>query len=188
MYRRRTKRVLQSLIFFLALLLSPNLLPAQLAFDTNAVAPGRFIAAHGRKAIALGYASSGLELWAYPLQLVSGYEPGFRSIGDTTEISGAALLRRVTYEPEAIVRTYIGPDFIVKERLFVPLNEPAIFITYTVECRHSIDIVVHFTPVLDLMWPASLGGQSAHWDASSLRLCTRRGRPVNTGHGSAHRT
>ncbi len=65
----------------------------------------------------MGYASSGLELWAYPLQLISGYELGFRPAGDTTETAGSLLLRRVTYDPEAITRTYIGPDFIVRERL-----------------------------------------------------------------------
>jgi glycogen debranching enzyme len=138
-----------------------------LSFDTNSVSPERFVAVHGRKAIVMGYASSGLELWAYPLQIISGYELGFRPGGDTTETAGSVLLRRVTYEPEAITRTYIGPDFIVRERLFVPLNEQAIFLTYTVECRHSIDIVVHFTPVLDLMWPASLGGQSTQWDPAA---------------------
>lgn len=148
----------------LALLLISPLASAQLSFDTNSVAPERFIAVHGRKALIMGYAASGLELWAYPLQLVSGYELGFRSAGDTTEINGATLLRRITYEPEAITRTYIGPDFIIRERLFVPLNEPAILLTYSVECRHSIDIVIHFTPVLDLMWPASVGGQNTHWD------------------------
>jgi glycogen debranching enzyme len=113
----------------------------------------------------MGHASSGLELWAYPLQLVSGYELGFRAAGETTELNASALLRRVTYEPEAITRTYLGPDFIVRERLFVPLNDAAVFLTYTVESRRSIDIVIHFTPVLDLMWPASIGGQNAHWDS-----------------------
>ena len=137
---------------------------AQPSFDTDSVAPRRFIAVHGRKALIMGYASSGLELWAYPLQLISSYELGFRAEGETTELSASALLRRVTYEPEAITRTYLGPDFIVRERLFVPLNDAAVFLTYTVESRRSIDIVVHFTPVLDLMWPASIGGQNAHWD------------------------
>ena len=115
----------------------------------------------------MGYASSGLELWAYPLQLISGYELGFRAAGDTSETAGSLLLRRITYDPEAITRTYIGPDFIVRERLFVPLNEQAILLTYTVECRHAIDIVIHFTPVLDLMWPASIGGQSTQWDPAA---------------------
>ena len=154
------------LIWLIALLYAP-VATAQLSFQTDSVAPQRFVAAHGRKAIVMGYASSGLELWAYPLQLITGYELGFRSAGDTTETAGSVLLRRVTYEPEAITRTYIGPDFIVRERLFVPLNEAAIFLSYTVECRHTIDIVVHFTPVLDLMWPASLGGQSTQWNPAA---------------------
>jgi glycogen debranching enzyme len=140
---------------------------AQLSLDTDSVAPERFIAAHGSKAIAMGYASSGLELWAYPLQLVSGYEIGFRSAGETSEVTGVTLLRRATYDPEAIIRTYIGPDFIVRERLFVPLDEQAIYLTYTVECRHSIEIIIHFRPVLDLMWPASVGGQNTHWDSAA---------------------
>ena len=158
---------LGALLTWLVALLYLPLAGAQLSFQTNSVAPERFIAAHGRKAIVMGYASSGLELWAYPLQIISRYELGFRPAGDTTETAGSALLRRVTYDPEAIARTYIGPDFIVRERLFVPLNEQAVFLTYTVECRHSIDIGIHFTPVLDLMWPASLGGQSTQWDPAA---------------------
>ncbi len=117
------------------------------------------------------------KLWAYPLQLISGYELGFRSTGDTTEINASTLLRRVTYEPEAITRTYIGPDFIIRERLFVPLNEPAILLTYTVECRHSIDIVIHFTPVLDLMWPASVGGQEHPLGSGRIGVHPRRSYP-----------
>jgi glycogen debranching enzyme len=142
-------------------------LPAEPSFDTTSVAPERFIAVHGRKAVVMGYASSGLELWAYPLQLISGYEVGFRTSGETTEINGAALLRRVTYEPQAITRTYIGPDFVVRERLFVPLSDAAILLTYSVEGRHGIDVVIHFTPVLDLMWPASIGGQNTHWEPTA---------------------
>ena len=149
-------------LFLLLLCLPPA--QAQLSFDTVSVAPQRFVAAHGQKAVIMGYASSGLEIWAYPVQLISGYEIGFRSAGQTTEVAGTELLRRITYHPEAITRTYIGPGFIVRERLFVPLHEPAAFVTYTVDSRQPVDIVVHFTPVLNLMWPFSLGAQNVHWD------------------------
>jgi glycogen debranching enzyme len=161
------KTIAPLLLILLVAILRPPVLAAQLSLQTDSVAPERFVAAHGRKAIVMGYASGGLELWAYPLQLISGYELGFRPAGDTTETAASLVLRRVTYDPEAITRTYIGPDFIVRERLFVPLNEQAILLTYTVECRHNIDIVIHFTPVLDLMWPASLGGQSTQWNAAA---------------------
>jgi glycogen debranching enzyme len=156
-------------IFLLLILLFtlPPRARGQLSFDTNSVAPQRFIAAHGRRAVAMGYASSGLELWAYPLLLIDDYHPGFRVAGETSEIKGDEVLRRITYDPESITRTYIGPDFIVHEKLFVPLNEQAIFLTYTVECTHSIDVIIHFQPVLNLMWPASLGGQNTHWDSSA---------------------
>jgi glycogen debranching enzyme len=145
---------------------------AQQPFQTISVAPDRFIAAHGRKAIVMGYASSGLELWTYPLQIISGYQVGFRSGGESSEIDGPSLLRRVSYDPEGITRTYIGPDFIVRERLFVPLEQPSIRLTYSVECRHSVDVVIHFTPVLNLMWPAAIGGQHTQWSSkdSAYRL------------------
>jgi glycogen debranching enzyme len=140
--------------------------PASRSFQTTSVGPERFISVHGRRALVMGYAASGLEVWAYPLQIVRGYQLGFRSQGTATEIDAATLLRRITYEPEAITRTYIGPGFIVQERLFVPLDEAAVLFTYTVESRHSVDLVIHFTPILDLMWPASVGGQSTRWDSA----------------------
>jgi glycogen debranching enzyme len=163
------------LLIWLISLLDPPMAPAQkaveaavpLSFQTTSVGPERFISVHGRRALVMGYAASGLEVWAYPVQIVRGYQLGFRSQGNTTEIDAATLLRRITYEPEAVTRTYIGPGFIVRERLFVPLDEPAAIFTYTVECRHSVDIVIHFTPVLDLMWPASIGGQSTRWDSAA---------------------
>jgi glycogen debranching enzyme len=145
---------------------------AQQSFETTSVGPERFIAAHGSKAVAMGYASGGLELWAYPLQIVSDYQVGFRLAGSTSEVEGAALLRRVSYDPQGVTRIYIGPDFIVQERLFVPLDQPAIRITYTVEGRGSVDVVVHFAPILNLMWPGSIGGQNTQWSqtASAYRL------------------
>jgi glycogen debranching enzyme len=166
---------------------SPAAVFAQQSFHTDSVGPQRFIAAHGRKAVVMGYASSGLELWTYPLQIVSGYDLGFRSAGYTTEIKASNLLREVTYEPEAIIRTYIGPDFIVREKLFVPLNEAAILLTYTVESHHSVDLIVHFTPVLNLMWPASLGGQSTQWNpAASAYVLTEGTRQYSAFIGSPH--
>ena len=137
----------------------------RLTLDTDAVSPLRFISAHGRKALVAGYASQSLEVWAYPFQIVSGYRVQFRAAGSTTAIRGEEILRRVTTEPESVTRTYIGPDFIVREKLFVPLDEAGAIVTYKVESSHSIEIEIHATPVLDLMWPGGLGGQSASWNS-----------------------
>jgi glycogen debranching enzyme len=138
----------------------------RLTLDTQAVAPLRFIAAHGRRALVDGYAADGLEVWVYPFQILSGYRVAFRSHGATAPIRGEEILSRVTYQPDSITRTYLGPDFMVREELFVPLDEPGAILTYRVESGHAIEIDVHATPVLDLMWPGALGGQSVAWNPS----------------------
>src|SRR5208337_2503757 len=69
----------------------------------------------------------------------------------------------VIYQADGITRVYVGSDFVVREKLIVPLDLPAAIFSYTVESAHPIEIVVRAVPVLDLMWPASLGGQSTSW-------------------------
>ena len=135
-----------------------------LALNTDAVAPQRFVAAHGRQALIGGYASKGLEIWAYPFEILNNCRVSFRVAGTTTSIDGQSILRRVTYKADLITRVYLGPDFVVNETLFVPLNEPGAIITYSVQSQRPIDIDVHAAPIFNLMWPASLGGQSSSWN------------------------
>ncbi len=141
--------------------------PESLSQTTDAVAPRRFIAVHGQRALLDGYAAGGLEVWAYPVQLIKNYEIGFRPQGATSEIPGAAILRRIVYRPDEITRIYIGPNFIVREKLFVPLKVPGAIVAYSVESQNPVDIVVHFVPVLNLMWPAGIGGQDVNWSAAA---------------------
>lgn len=133
-------------------------------FDTESVGPSRFVAVHGRRALIAGYATGGLEVWAYPFQIVSDYRVAFRVAGSTMPIPGAEILSRVTYEPDRVTRMYLGPDFIVRERLFVPLDQSGAIVTYEVESQRGVEIEVHATPVLNLMWPGALGGQSTAWN------------------------
>ena len=132
----------------------------------------RFIAVHGRRAAIFGYPENGLEVWVYPFQVVTSLGVRFRPQGTTTARDGQALIRRVIYNPDGVTRIYAGPDFIVRERLFVSLDEPGAVVTYQVDGVRPIDIEIRFTPVLDLMWPASIGGQETVWDppASAYRL------------------
>jgi glycogen debranching enzyme len=137
--------------------------PSGLTLSTDAVGPVRFVAVHGHRSAILGYSKNGLEIWAWPFQILSGYRIGIRPQSAATEMDGDLVLRRIEYAPDAVTRIYIGPDFVVRERLFVPLDLSGAIITYTVEGRGHVDISVHFTPVLNLMWPASAGGQSTGW-------------------------
>jgi glycogen debranching enzyme len=94
----------------------------------------------------LGYSNNGLEMWAYPVQILKAYRVSFRPAETTTEIDGPAILRRITYSPESITRTYLGSDFIVREKLFVPLDEPGAIISYDVESNRPLNIVVRGQP------------------------------------------
>jgi len=145
---------------------SPTAHSDALTFSTESVGPHRFIAAHGRRALISGYASEGLDVWAYPFQILRNYRVAFRTVVSTTSIKGEEILSRVDYEPGWINRVYLGPDFVVLERLFVPLDVPGAAISYSVESSKPIEIEVHAAPVLDLMWPGAIGGQSTGWNAS----------------------
>jgi len=145
---------------------STNHPEAGLALDTEAVSPSRFIAVHGRRASIVGYASAGLEVWAYPFQILNNYRVAFRATGATTPIPGQSILSRVVYEPDSVMRIYLGPDFMVRETLFVPLDQPGAILTYQIQSSHPVEIEVRAVPVLDLMWPGALGGQSTAWNSS----------------------
>ena len=142
-------------------------LPSRLAWSSDSTLPSRFVSVHGRRAALFGYSENGLEAWAYPVQILNSYRVSFRQQGAATEIEGPAILRRITYSPESVVRTYVGPDFVVREKLFVPLELSGVLVSYETEGTRPVDVVVRFTPVLDLMWPASIGGQESAWDASA---------------------
>ena len=127
----------------------------------------RFVAVHGQRGVILGYPEKGLEVWAYPFQVLDHYQIGFREAGSSTEADARPLLRRLIYTPDSITRIYAGPDYVVKEKLFVPIDQPAAVISYEVESAHPLDIVIHFEAVQNLMWPGSSGGQYTQWNEAS---------------------
>lgn len=129
----------------------------------DGAASTQFTAAHGQRAAALGYASPGLEIWGYPLQIVSDYRVSFVEKSALQPVRGVDLLRRIEYEPAEIIRTYISPDFTVREHIFIPIDKAAAIITYEVEGHSQPEIRVSFLPVMNLMWPAALGGQEVAW-------------------------
>ncbi len=142
-------------------------LASKLAWSTDSTGPARFISVHGRRAAVFGYPDEGLEVWAYPFQILSSLKATFRPQGTTTGIDGQSILRRVIYSPEAVTRIYAGPDFVVRERIFVPLDDPGAIVSYEVASARPVDVVVRFTPVLDLMWPGGIGGEDATWNSAA---------------------
>lgn len=138
--------------------------PTTVNWSVDANGPGRFVSAHGRRSSIFGYPSTGLEIWSYPLQLISGYQVRFRKAGRIEPFEGQSLLSRIETSPSEVVRIYSGPDFVVREHLFAPLDAPGAVLTYEVEGRADILIEARFQPSLDLMWPGALGGQEFAWN------------------------
>ncbi|HYL70425.1 MAG TPA: hypothetical protein VEY89_03890, partial [Candidatus Dormibacteraeota bacterium] len=140
---------------------------AAFAWSSDATSPARFLAVHGRRAAVFGYADTGLEAWVYPIQVLSALHVAFRQLGASSEIDAQSILRRVVYTPEGVTRIYAGPDFVVRERLFVPLDAPAVIVSYETEGVRPVDVLVRFVPELDLMWPAGIGGQETVWNPAA---------------------
>lgn len=135
----------------------------QAALSTNATEPYRFIAAHGHRAAIFGYAGRGLEIWGYPFQILDRYTVDFEPQGRPRVLDGATLLTRIEVDPDQIVRIWTGPGFKVRETEFVPLDQPDAILRYEVTGTTPMDIVVRLRPQLNLMWPASAGGQEIQW-------------------------
>ncbi|MBV8707247.1 MAG: hypothetical protein JO028_08655, partial [Acidobacteriaceae bacterium] len=115
----------------LLLALSAQTALPDLTIDTEAVAPKRFLAAKGRKALLEGYGSQSLEGWIYPFQIFDNFRVFFEKNGGG-RVGGNSLLRRIIYRPQSITRVYAAQDFTVEETLFVPVDEPGILILYEV--------------------------------------------------------
>lgn len=139
--------------------------PAPLSAGRSSVTTKpHFFAAHGRGGMIDGDSSGGLEVWIYPFQILRDYTVGFRHAGESSEIPGSQVLSRVEYDVDGIVRVFIGTDFVVRERLFAPEQTRGAVISYQVDSRSTLEITVHATPILDLMWPGALGGQGVGWN------------------------
>jgi glycogen debranching enzyme len=140
--------------------------PDSLTWHAHVGSQPRFAAAHGRAAVLMGYTGYGLEAWAYPFQLFTHLHLQIVPRDTSAPIDADPLLRRIEYHPDEIVRIYAGPDYEIRERLFVPLDRPGVILSYDVQSPRPLDLHITFLPVLDLMWPGALGGQDLHWNDS----------------------
>lgn len=147
----------------------------------------RFIAAHGRRGMVVGYAGESIEGWIYPFRIFHDYRTTFQVQGSSESIP----LTEIVVNPESVTRVYSGRGFTVRETLFVPLDEGGFVILYQTASRLPLHINVSLRPDLDLMWPGGMGGQSYAWDdrrhaflmqESSGRFSALLGSPVASDH------
>ena len=152
------------MLFAVSVCFAASLHAGDLTLTTEHPGPRQFLAQPGERAIVQGYAGHGLEAWIYPFQILRGY--GVFIVGDGGGLTPvASLLTSTTVRPESVERVYTGQDFKLVEHWFVPRDRPGVVLSYRLTGMRRLRIQVAFEPVLDLMWPAAIGGQESAWDA-----------------------
>jgi glycogen debranching enzyme len=172
-------------LFIAGLSVVPTLLTAQIRPDSTAVAarapvvlawrhygidlsgPARvngYVSAIGRRAALIGTEAGAFEAWMWPLKLLHDFELAFKTSLADEPVLGREVARRVEITPAGLTIVYSHPAFTVTERLFAPMDEPALVAILEVEAVRPIEIIARFRPDLQFAWPAALGGQYVFWD------------------------
>ena len=147
--------------------------------------PGGYVSAVGRRAAAFGTETGSFEVWAWPLKLLYGFELAFKTPLYDQPIAGRDIARHVRVSPAGVTITYAHPAFTVIQRVFAPLNEPAVVSVLEVDAVRPIEIIARFRPALQYAWPAALGGQYVLWDdAQKVFVLSESRRQVNAVFGS----
>ena len=126
--------------------------------------PGAFLDVLGRRSAVFGYEHRPLEAWAYPLQILDGFELSFRVEGYPLEFKGSDTATLVEVRPEATTVTYSHAAFTVRQTVFAPLDEAGVVMLLDVDSALPVTITARFRPRLKLMWPATAATPSLSWD------------------------
>ena len=133
---------------------------------TGPVRPGEYLGVTGPRAAWLGLETGQAELWIHPFKVGSGFRLSFSTPRYGAPIPGEAVARTVHIRPELATITYSHAAFQVRQHILAPRDTAAsgILVLLEVDSPDSMEIVAEFHPVLNYMWPGSLGGQYAYWD------------------------
>jgi len=158
--------------------------PGPLALRGPARASG-YLGVEGRLAAAFGTELGDLEIWAWPVKLLHDFSLSFQTPLYAEAIRGADIARTVEITPGGATVTYSYPAFTVRERIFVPVREPAVAIVLEVEAVRPMEIIASFKSDLQLAWPGGIGGQYIFWnDAEKAFVLTESRRQFNAFVGS----
>jgi len=144
-----------------------------------------YLAAVGRRAIAMGTEDGRFELWSWPIKWMHDLELSFRVPKYTEPIAGRAVAHSVVERPEGVTIEYAYEQFTVRQHVFVPLELPAIIILLEVDAIRPLDIIATFAPDIHFAWPAALGGQYLVWEQNARAFLFSEGkRSINAFFGS----
>ena len=132
---------------------------------TGPVRPGEYLGVVGPRAAWLGTETGQAELWVHPIKVGNGFRLSFTTPQYGTPIPGEDVARTVQVRPEATTITYSHAAFQVRQHILIPEDEAGILVLLEVDAPEPMEVIAEFEPVLNYMWPGSIGGQYAFWDA-----------------------
>jgi glycogen debranching enzyme len=151
--------------------------------------PGAYVSAVGRRAIAMGTERGDFEIWAWPLKLVHHFDLRVLTPLYNEPVSGRNLAREVEITPAGPVITYTHPAFTIRQRIFAPVDLPAVVMLLDVDAVRPVEILAEFVSDLQLAWPGAIGGQYVFWDqAEKAFVLSESQRKVNGIVGSPFTT
>jgi len=161
-------------------------------FDIDLSGPARpwgYVSAIGRRSALIGAETGSFEAWVWPLKLLHGFELAFKTPLYDQPIPGRDIARTVTVSPAGATIVYTHSAFTVTERLFAPLDQPAVVAVLEVEAVRPIEIIARFRADLQLAWPGGFGGQYVFWDDTERAfVLSESRRQVNGFFGSPSAT
>ena len=125
--------------------------------------PSGYLGVIGRKAAAFGTETGGFEVWTWPLRVLTGFELDFQTPLYADPVRGRDIARSVEVTPAGVTITYVHSAFTVRQRIFAPLDEPAIAMVLEVEAIRPMEIIARFRADLQYAWPGGMGGQYIFW-------------------------
>ena len=134
---------------------------------TGPVRPGEYLGVVGPRAAWLGLETGEAELWVHPLKVGNGFRLSFAASGNAAPVPGSEVARTVRVRPELTTITYSHAAFQVRQHILAPADTATsgLLVLLEVDAPQPLEIIAEFEPVLNYMWPGSLGGQYAYWDA-----------------------
>jgi glycogen debranching enzyme len=134
---------------------------------TGDARPGVYLAAVGRRSIAMGSEDGRFEIWSWPIKWLHDFQLAFRVPKYSTPIAGRDVARHVTVRPEGVTIEYAYETFTVRQHIFAVLDQPAVIMLLEVQAVRPMEIVATFVPDVHYAWPAALGGQYLVWNAEA---------------------
>ncbi|MDQ7065167.1 MAG: hypothetical protein Q9P90_13090 [candidate division KSB1 bacterium] len=117
----------------------------------------------GRRAAVLGRQKGNFELWIFPFQIVRQFELQFQLADMPGPAELSRYVTRIETAPERTTLTYSHPLFLLKQHIFVPVDQPAVIQLLEIDAYSPFELYISFLPSLQPMWPAGMGGQYAFW-------------------------